>query len=256
MDTTPRIQLIRNATLLINYAGKTILVDPMLMPKATIDPFAGKARNPTVDLPLPLEEIVKGVDLVIVTHTHRDHFDAVASETLDKGIKLINQPDDEEYFKKAGFTNAETVKSSTVWEGISILRTSGQHGSGEVLQHMGTVSGFVLKAENQPTLYIAGDSIWVDEVEQAIYHFKPDYIVVNSGGAAMPGFEATPILMNEAETITLIQKSGKATIIAVHMEALDHCYTTRASLQQAANEAGIGADRLLIPGDGEVIELR
>jgi hypothetical protein len=33
---------------------------------------------------------------------------------------------------------------------------------------MGEVSGFVLQAENEPTLYIVGDSIWVEEVENAI----------------------------------------------------------------------------------------
>ena len=33
---------------------------------------------------------------------------------------------------------------------------------------MGKVSGFVLKYIGQPTLYIAGDTIWCDEVENAI----------------------------------------------------------------------------------------
>jgi hypothetical protein len=47
----------------------------------------------------------------------------------------------------------------------------------------------VLQAENEPTLYIVGDSIWVEEVENAITTFKPEIIVTNSGGAIIPGFE-------------------------------------------------------------------
>jgi L-ascorbate metabolism protein UlaG (beta-lactamase superfamily) len=51
------IQLVRNATLLLNYAGKRILVDPMFFPKGAFDPIAGKKRNPMVELPMPLEKL-------------------------------------------------------------------------------------------------------------------------------------------------------------------------------------------------------
>jgi L-ascorbate metabolism protein UlaG (beta-lactamase superfamily) len=89
------IQLIRNATLLIHYNGKKILVDPMFSSKGAFDPFAGKERNPAVVLPVSIDEIIKDIDAVLVTHTHPDHFDPVATEALDKSIKLFNQPEDE-----------------------------------------------------------------------------------------------------------------------------------------------------------------
>jgi len=38
------------------------------------------------------------------------------------------------------------------WNGIYMYRTNGKHGSGDVLQHMGTVSGYVSKADNEPTI--------------------------------------------------------------------------------------------------------
>jgi L-ascorbate metabolism protein UlaG (beta-lactamase superfamily) len=255
MSVNNSVQLIRNATLIVSYAGKRILVDPMFFPQGAFDPIAGRARNPMVELSQPIDEITKGVDLVLVTHTHPDHFDPIAGETLNKSLKLIHQPADQEFFKSAGFTNAETVKTQTTWNGITIHRTGGKHGSGEVLNHMGTVSGFVLQAENQPTLYIVGDSIWTEEVEQAIQRFQPDWIVTNSGGAEMPGFEGTPIMLDEEQTLTLVRASGKAKVIATHMEALDHCRTTRDSLRKKAGESNIGKDRLIIPQDGEQIAL-
>jgi L-ascorbate metabolism protein UlaG (beta-lactamase superfamily) len=253
--TNDSIQLVRNATLIINYAGKKILVDPMFFPKGAFDPIAGSARNPLVELPIPLEEIIRDIDLVLVTHTHPDHFDPIASQSLNKSIKLLHQPADEGFFQKEGFTNTETVTHHTVWNTIRIYRTGGQHGSGEVLKHMGTVSGYVLQAENHPTVYIVGDSIWTDEVVKAINTYKPDSIIVNSGGAQMPGFEGSPILMDEEQTITLIKASGEAKIIAVHMEALDHCHTTRESLHQQADESHVGKGKLVIPQDGETILL-
>jgi L-ascorbate metabolism protein UlaG (beta-lactamase superfamily) len=120
---------------------------------------------------------------------------------------------------------------------------------------MGKTSGFVLKAKNQPTVYVVGDAIWTDEIKKNIKKFKPDYIIVNSGGAVIKGFEKTPILMDENQTMALIGESGKAKVIAVHMDALDHCRTTRESLRQKAEKLNIGKDKLIIPQDGEVVKL-
>ena len=86
-----KIQLIRNATLKLEYNGKTILVDPMLGDKGAYDPFVGGPRNPTVELPIPAGEVVKGTDLVLITHTHPDHIDPPAVAALDKKLKQIVQ---------------------------------------------------------------------------------------------------------------------------------------------------------------------
>lgn len=254
-DTKPTVQLVRNATLVLDYAGKKILVDPMLSPKGAIDSWAGIQKNPTVELTMPVEEIVKDIDLVIVTHTHEDHFDKPASSTLNKSVELIMQPADKEFFKKEGFINATVVEGQKVWNGITINRVEGKHGSGKVLEMMGKTSGFVLQAKNQPTVYIVGDTIWNEDIKKDIEKFKPDYIIVNSGGALIKGFGDTPIIMNEMQTMALVAASGKAKVIAVHMNALDHCFTTRAILKKKAAELKIGKDKLIIPEDGEKLIL-
>ena len=253
--TKSAIQLVRNATLLIEYGGKKILVDPMLSPKGAIESWAGIERNPTIELKMPVEDILKDVDLVIVTHTHEDHFDRVARKTIDKSVELMIQPADKDFFEQEGFGSATVIDESKIWNGVTIHRLDGEHGSGEVLEMMGKTSGFVLMAKSQPTIYIVGDAIWTADIKKNIKKFKPDYIVVNSGGALIKGFENTPIIMNEAQTMTLIGESGKAKVIAVHMDALDHCRTTRSSLRKKADELKISKDKLIIPQDAEVIAL-
>lgn len=255
VGTKPTIQLVRNATLLIEYGGQRILVDPMLSPKGAIDSWAGIQRNPTIELKMPVEEIVKDVNLVLVSHSHEDHFDKEASKTLNKSIELMIQPADKDFFEKEGFSNATVLNDTKLWNGINIHRLEGQHGSGEVLKMMGKTSGFILDAKNQPTIYIVGDAIWTDDIKQNIKKYKPDYIVVNSGGALIKGFENVPIIMNEEQTMALIRESGHAKVIAVHMDALDHCRTTRSSLIQKASELKIGKDKLIVPQDTEVITL-
>ena len=73
-----QLHLLRNATLRLHYAGRTLLIDPMLGPVHTFRSLAGREENPTAPLPLPAEDAVRGLDGVIVSHLHPDHFDEAA----------------------------------------------------------------------------------------------------------------------------------------------------------------------------------
>ena len=84
-----KIQLIRNATLKIQMGENTILVDPMLSNKGEIQSFAGKEQNPTVELPVTVDEVMEDLDMVLVTHIHPDHFDKKAVELLPKNLPII-----------------------------------------------------------------------------------------------------------------------------------------------------------------------
>lgn len=246
-----KIQLIRNATMKITYAGRTILTDPMLSPKDELDPFAGIARNPTIELPFQTEEIVNNVESVIVSHDHPDHFDKAASLVLPKVTPVFCQPGDEGRMTEEGFQNVLPIETSHTWEGITITRTGGKHGKGKILEYLGEVSGFVFQANGEPTVYWVGDSIWCEEVENAIKMFNPDIIITHSGGATLPGHE--PIVMDGEQTLTTVNASPEAVVVAIHMEALDHCPVSRDTLRQMADEAAIPASRLMIPKDGETI---
>lgn len=246
-----KIQLIRNATMKITYAGFTFLTDPMFSPKGAIKPFAGIEPNPTKELPLKIEDIIKGVDCVLVTHLHPDHLDTVACEALPKKIPLFCQPGDEDAIKNSGFINIAAVETSREWNGITIIRTGGKHGSGKILEHMGKVSGYIFTAKNQPTLYWAGDSVLCDEVKYAVNKYKPEIIITHSGGAKIPGFD--PIIMDSEQTIKLANIASKASIVAIHMESLDHCAVMREALRGDAEKAGIPSSKLIIPKDGETL---
>jgi L-ascorbate metabolism protein UlaG (beta-lactamase superfamily) len=248
------IQLIRNATLKINYGGKTILVDPMFSTKGAFESFAGIEKNPTVDLPIDVNEIIKDIDLVLVTHTHEDHFDKTAQKILSKNIPLFCQPADELKIKNKSFINVTVINDQLKWNEILISRTIGKHGSGEILNQMGQSSGFVLQSETEPTIYIIGDSIWTKEVKESLHKYKPQFVITNSGGAFIPGFEETPIIMNEKETINVAKELPYSTIICVHLESLDHCTVTRNSLRKIALKENINGNRLFIPNDGELLK--
>jgi L-ascorbate metabolism protein UlaG (beta-lactamase superfamily) len=246
------LQLLRNATLRVDYAGRKLLIDPCLGSSGSLPSFAGISANPTVELPRRPGDVLQGVELAVISHLHPDHFDAAGETALPKHLSVFCQPADLEKLTEKGFTGVTALRDEAVWNGLSFRRTDGQHGNGEILEQMGSVMGFVLRAQGEPTVYWVGDTVLTDDILNVISNEKPDVIVVHSGGAMLGG---TLLIMDDAQTIEVAQKSRKATIVAVHMEALDHCTVTRSKLRSAADAVGISNTQLLIPADGERIEL-
>ena len=246
-----KMQLIRNATMKITYAERTLLTDPMLSAVGAFRSFAGIAANPTIDLPMAAEQVLQGVEVTIISHLHPDHFDDAAALHLPKDMPIFCQPGDTTHLLEKGFISVTAVETTCSWQGISITRTSGQHGSGKILERMGNVSGFVLKSVGEPTVYWVGDSIWCEQVAEAIEIHKPDIIVSHSGGATLPGF--APIIMDGEQTLTTLGAAPNAVVVAVHMESLDHCTVSRTMLRKVADSGGIVASRLRIPEDGETL---
>ncbi|WP_028560313.1 MBL fold metallo-hydrolase [Paenibacillus pinihumi] len=250
------IQLIRNATLIIRYGGQTILVDPFLAEQGAYPGFPNTANqekmNPLVGLPVPVADIIKA-DAVMVTHLHPDHFDQAAVDLLPKDMPIFAQSaDDAETIRKSGFLNVQTFEAPAKLGDITLFKTGGQHGTGEIGKLMGPVSGIVMQHYDEQTLYIAGDTIWCSEVAEAIGTYQPQVIVVN-GGAAQP-LGADPITMTK-EDIRQVHKAAKyATIIVCHMEAVNHCLLTREELRSHVSDQGL-ASKVLVPGDGETITL-
>lgn len=254
------VRLIRNATLKIQYAGKTILLDPMLGEKGTEMSALGVNLNPRVHLTMPVSEVLKGVDFVLLTHAHIDHYDPAAKRLISKNMPWYVQPADyDSVAVKDHFRNTTVIKENVNVGGITIIRIAGNHGRGKLGEMMGASSGYVLKADGQPTLYVMGDCVWNEVTQKAVKEHQPEYIVVNSGGAILPPMSKTdgPIIPNEAETMQIIDDCPANTrFIAVHMDAIDHCQTTRAILRNEARHHGTDMSRLIIPEDGESITLK
>lgn len=251
---TVKIQLLRHATLLLEFAGKRCLVDPMLSPARAWDPVRNSAnpqRNPMVELALSeaeLDHTLAGLDALFVTHLHADHWDDPAKQMLVKHLPLFCQPNDEAQLKEDGFDDLRPVNPQLGWDGISISLTGGQHGTGELAERIGPVSGFVIEADGEPSLYIAGDTIWCAEVAAALEQHQPQVVVVNAGAAQF--LDSDPITMTAEDVIAVASAAPEAKLIAVHMETINHCQLTRSALAEALEDAGL-TELVWIPADTE-----
>jgi len=247
-----KIHLIRHATLLITLGTKKILIDPMLAEAGTmaaVDNSPNPVSNPLTKLTTPLSCLL-AANAVCITHLHRDHLDEKAKELLPKDIPVFCQPEDEGKLQSFSFTATYPVVNSIVWDGITISRTGGQHGTGSIGEKMGSVSGFVFEYQGE-SLYIAGDTIWCNDVAAALDRYRPRIVVVNTGAAQF--LTGGPIVMDGKDVITLCRHLPETTVIAVHMEAFNHCLLSRKELSSLAIEQQV--NNLLIPADGEELLL-
>ncbi|TCL38264.1 L-ascorbate metabolism protein UlaG (beta-lactamase superfamily) [Anaerospora hongkongensis] len=245
-----KIRLIRHATLLLSLGTKKILIDPMLSSAGTmtaVDNAPNPKQNPLVELPIPLPQLLTA-DAACITHLHRDHFDEAAKTLLQKNLPLFCQPDDETTLRDLCFTTVYPVITPLVWEEITIHRTGGRHGTGIIGDKMGPVSGFVFKQQDE-SLYITGDTIWCQETINALDCHQPKIVVTNTGAAQF--LTGDPIVMDGKDIIALCRYMPETKVIAVHMEAFNHCLLSRAELRAMAKEQQI--DNLFIPEDGEEI---
>lgn len=247
----------RHATFVFEMDGRRVLVDPMLGRAGSAPPVPdtpNQRPNPLVELPLEDEEVsdlLGGTDAVLVTHTHADHWDERAQELVPKDKLVLCQPEDEAKISGAGFSNVSAVDSGLAWEGLRFVRTRGQHGTGEIGALMAPVSGFVVRADGAPSLYVAGDTIWCEEVEEALRAHRPDIVVVNAGAARF--LEGDPITMTAEDVAQVCRAAPEARVVAVHMEAINHCLLTRRDLADKLGEEGL-AGRVEVPADGETLE--
>jgi L-ascorbate metabolism protein UlaG (beta-lactamase superfamily) len=253
-----KITQIRSATVLIDYGGSRFLIDPVLAAKDNYPGFPGTyndhIRWPRVDLPLPKSEIID-VDAVIVTHVHKDHWDESAMEIIPKSMPVFSQhEDDARVIREAGFTDVRILSEKSSFGGVSLIKTPGQHGSDEAIEaigkRLGEVCGVIFKSEDEKTLYLTGDTIWARVVENTLLKNSPDVVILYCGDAQITGLGS--IIMNKEDVYEVFKAAPQATLIASHMDVVNHAALSREELRSYSAKTGM-SDRLLIPEDGETL---
>ena len=266
-DKQIKMHHIRNCTEKLFYSGLVILVDPFFTPKGYYPGFdlcptleGKKTRVPLVDLKVPIDEIIKDIDAIIVTHTHFDHWDEYTSKYIPKFVPIFVQNiSDKKIIQNQGFSDVRVLGINVPFKGITITKTLGQHGTDQmfsnttIAENFGESMGFVLKAPGLKTIYFTGDTIYHDYVELALKKHKPDIIVAFAADCRYEGLEGSS-MMGPNDIKKLYDDWKNSTIIAVHMDSFCHGASTIESMKKFAKEKNI-QDRVIVPTDNEILKL-
>ena len=131
--------------------------------------------------------------------------------------------------------------------GGTLIGIPALHGYGEVAKLMGNVKGYVIRLPQLPVIYLSSDTIYTEDVKNAFQTFKPDISVVAAGSAQLDEYE--PILMTLSYIIAFV-KDAPGQVIANHMEAANHCTTSRQLLSEALTQSSL-LEKTWIPKDGD-----
>jgi L-ascorbate metabolism protein UlaG (beta-lactamase superfamily) len=247
-----KIRHLRNATLLLSIAEHQLLVDPMLSPPGAFPGFkvvgGGRRRNPLVPLPADALESIEAATGVLITHEHPDHLDTPAIQWIKaRRLPVWASEIDAPNLKRKGL-DARVLQNGDL--GLSVEIVPARHGHGLIGWLMGPVSGFYLAHPDEPSVYITGDSVMTPPIRDAIKRLKPELIIAPAGSANF-GFGRS--ILFPLDELLELAKLAPGNILFNHLEAIDHCPTTRESLRQRLDAEGIG-ERAFLPADGEWLE--
>lgn len=224
-----KIQQLRNATIILDLGQQRILVDPMLARKGTLPSlriFAGRQRNPTVELPESAPQALESVTHCLITHCqkgHFDHLDRAGTRWLrERQIPVICTPHDAPYLARLGLNvqplpegHAEPVP----FFGGTIRTVRCTHGKGLVGRLMEHGVGYLIELPGEPSLYLAGDTILTPGVRDFVLHHQPQVCVVPAGGAR---FDIGDDIIMGLDEVLEFTRLSRGIVVANHLQAINH----------------------------------
>lgn len=248
--STTTITYIGGPTAVLEYAGKRFITDPTFdAPQRYPDPD-GTALVKTVGPAIPRSELGP-IDAVLLSHhAHEDNLDYEGLELIATGIPTLSTRDAATALfggSVIGFDSWETHDL----DGITVTAVPALHGPPGIERLLGEVTGFVLEAPGEPTVYVSGDNASLPLVEQIAGRFPEISIALLFAGAArVPEIDAA-LTLTSADAVRAAQILGASTVVGLHTEDWEHFSESRAELEAAF--AGTGS--LVSTPRGETVTL-
>jgi L-ascorbate metabolism protein UlaG (beta-lactamase superfamily) len=251
-----------NATVVIRYAGFTILTDPNFLHAGDhVHLGYGLTSKRLTDPAVELEDLPP-LDFVLLSHLHGDHFDRVAERKLNKATPIISTRHATRYLEKVGFTRTSALKtwgSVDLEKGEAHLRLTampGTHGPGPLGAVLPPVMGSMLEfgdeeGKTRLRMYISGDTLIHDRLKEIPRRFPDvDLALLHLGGTKVLGIMVT---MDAEQGVEAMRIVDPRTAIPIHYNDYEVFESPLEDFKQAVNEAGL-EDRVHYLAHGDTYE--
>jgi L-ascorbate metabolism protein UlaG (beta-lactamase superfamily) len=253
---------IGNATVLLRWAGFTVLTDPTFIHKHERTWLGyGLQTTRLTDPAIEISELPP-LDFVLLSHFHGDHFDQVAERDLDRGLPIVTTAESARELGERGFANTHALEpweTLTVTKGeteLAITATPGRHGPPLSNAVLPEVMGSVLELRPRPgaapfRLYITGDTLVIDDLKELPVRYPDlDLALLHLGGTMVFGVMVT---MDGKQGVRMLKLADPRTAIPIHYNDYDVFRSPLSDFQREVEAAGL-ADRVHYLSHGETYE--
>ena len=239
MNTVTAV-LVGGPTVVLRYAGLTIVTDPTFDPPGTQESLT-KTEGPAIDA-----DALPPIDLALVSHDHHpDNLDVIGLEvargaTLD--LTTLAGAARKEGFRGMEPGDVATIDGPTA---VTVTAVEALHGPAKIAAEVGPVIGFVLRADGWPTLYFSGDNALVSVV-RGIARAHPDVSIalLCMGAASVPNRGPVLLTLNADRAARVAALWPDAAIVPVHVDGWKHFSQQRVAALAGLNANGVG-DRVV-----------
>jgi L-ascorbate metabolism protein UlaG (beta-lactamase superfamily) len=243
------VMFVGTATVIIRYAGLTILTDPNFLHKGDhvhlgYGLTAERQTDPAIDL-----EKLPPIDLIVLSHMHGDHFDQLVQEKMDRNIPIVTTPDAARQLAEMGFKvryPLGTWESLTVTKGNTSVRVTsmpGRHGpplaAALLPEVMGSMLDFSLGGSKPAyRMYISGDTLVYTDIEDIPRQY-PDInlALLHLGGTRILG--VLKVTMDGKNGVRMMQIIAPQHAIPIHYNDYDVFKSPLSDFEKEVNAAGL-----------------
>lgn len=219
------ILFVGTATVLLRYAGFTILTDPNFLHKGErVHLGFGMSSERLTEPAIGIDELPP-LDFILLSHMHEDHFDRVAQRKLDKTVPIITNPKAATALRKKGFLRpygVATWETLTIYKGNAAVRITSlpaKHAPVPMKYLLPAVMGSMLEFQSpvdqtRLRLYVSGDTLLDKQLREIPRHFPNiDLALLHLGGTKMMGVLLTMDGKQGAQALKII---APRTAIPIH----------------------------------------
>ncbi|HJQ34748.1 MAG TPA: MBL fold metallo-hydrolase [Pyrinomonadaceae bacterium] len=256
------IFFVGTATVILRYAGFTILTDPNFLHAGDhvhlgYGLTAERLTNPALEI-----EQLPPLDFVVLSHYHGDHFDRVAEERLRKDVPIVTTEHAAGELKDKGFTATvalDTWDAFTAEKGGARVRVTsmpGRHGPPVVEKFLPPVMGSMLEFESGTgrtalRLYITGDTLVFDDLHEIPKRYPDiDLGLFHLGGTTIMGILLT---MDAEQGVEAVKIINPRKVIPIHYNDYEVFKSPLEDFKRAADAAGL-AERMIYLSHGETYD--
>lgn len=253
------ITFVGTATVILRYAGLTILTDPNFLHSGDHVHLGYGLTSKRLTDPAMEIEALPPLDFCLLSHMHGDHFDRIAEEKLDKALPIISTHHAAASLRKKGFRSPHALST---WESIeiakgearlSITSMPGKHAPGPLSLLLPPVMGSMLDFKTKAgktalRLYITGDTLIHGRLREIPQRFPDiDIALLHLGGTTILGVVVTMDAEQGVEALRLV-RPRKA--IPIHYNDYTVFKSPLDDFKRAVDAAGL-TDQVVYLSHGE-----